>query len=104
MCAEDRTAPIIVSERNIDKRSRKLLRFYPELVNYFLKKYVTDQAIVEYDVAIFRYMQPAHMTLQQYAEDLVAKSYKVADVCDEGTLEDVFIESGDASILHSIRN
>lgn len=57
-----------------------------------------DQAIPKYEAAILRYMQLANMTLQRYAEDLISKSCKVADLYDEGTLNDVFIERVDASI------
>lgn len=80
MCVEDRAAPIIVSLRNNDKRLRKLLRSYPGVVIYLLKKYATNQEIAEYDAASLHYMQPTHMTPQQYACDSVAKSCKVVDV------------------------
>lgn len=77
MCAEDRSASLPASERN-EPRSRKLLRSYPEVVNYLFKKISTDQAIAENDAAILRYMQPSGMTQQQYADDLVVKSCKSA--------------------------
>lgn len=44
------------------------------------------------------------MTPQQYADDLIATSWKVADLYDISTLNDVFIEIVDASIWHSLRN
>lgn len=44
------------------------------------------------DFKILRYMQPAHVTIMQYADDFYAKSYKVADIDDESTLNDIFIE------------
>lgn len=49
-------------------------------------------------------MLPSGMTPQQYANDLIAKLCKVADVYDESTLNDVFIEGVDASIQQSLRN
>lgn len=52
----------------------------------------------------FGYMQPANMTPQSYADDLVAKSSKVADVFYEETLKDIFTENVDASISHSFRH
>lgn len=71
MCAEDRTAPIMASVRKIDSRSRKLIWCCLEVVNNLLKRYATDQAIVEYDAAILRYVQPAHRSPHQYADDQV---------------------------------
>lgn len=84
MCAEDRTVPIIDLVHNNATRLPERLQHYLELINYPLKKYATDQAIAEYDAVILRNMQPASMTAQQYADDLVAKLCKVADVFDEG--------------------
>lgn len=45
MCAENRLASLAASVRNQKRFSRKLLRLYPEIANYFLKKFVVDQAI-----------------------------------------------------------
>lgn len=44
------------------------------------------------------------MTLQQYADDLVPKSCKVADMFDELTLNDVIIKGVDPSIGRSLRS
>lgn len=49
---EDSLAPFPASVRNERLRSQKLLRSYPEVVNYHLKKFATDQAFVEYDAPI----------------------------------------------------
>lgn len=73
-------------------------------MNYQLKKYATDQVNAENDATILHYVQPFNMTPQQNADGLIAKSWKVADVYDERTLSDVFIESIDASIRHNLRN
>lgn len=72
MDAKEGTVPIIASVCNNDIRSRKLLRSYSEVVNYFLKKYSTDQAIAEYDAVILHYLQEAFMSPQQYADNVVA--------------------------------
>lgn len=103
MCEEDRSAPLSASVRCDKTRPRNFWRSYPEVVNYLLKKFVTDQAFVEYDATILRYMQPTNMTSQQIADDLIAKSCKVADVYEQSTLNDVSIEGVDASIRHSLR-
>lgn len=84
--------------------SHELLRSYPEVVKYLLRKYTADQAIVEYDAAILRYTQPANMNAQLYAEELIAKSCMVAIVYSKGTLNNVLIERVDKSIYHSLRN
>lgn len=44
------------------------------------------------------------MTPQQYGGDVIAMSCKVADVYNEGTLNDVFIEGVDPCIRHSLRS
>lgn len=44
------------------------------------------------------------ITSQQYGDNIIAKSCKVADVYDESTLKGVFIELVDSSIRHSFRN
>lgn len=64
---------MIVSLRNSDERSRKVLRFYSEVVNYLLKTFNTYQAIAEYEAAILHYMQPSDMTPKQFAASLGAK-------------------------------
>lgn len=80
MCAEDRTAPLVATVRHDKIRHQKLLRSYPEVVNYLLKKFATGAEIAEYDATILRYMHPASMTHQQFADDLIAKSCKVANI------------------------
>lgn len=104
MCAIDRHAPLAASARSEQQRSHKLLHSYPEAVDYHLKNYANDQAIAEYDASVLRYMQPASMTFQQYAGDLIAKSRKDADVYDEDTPNNVFIEEVNQSLRHSLQN
>lgn len=92
------------SERNINNRSRKRLQSYPEEVNYWLKNVLTAQTIVELIAVILRYMYPANVVLQQYADDPVAKSCMVADIYGEGTGNDVFIQDVNLSIYDSLRH
>lgn len=47
-----------------------------------LESFATNQAIAEFDVTVLRYMKPSNTTPLQFADDLVAKSCKVADVHD----------------------
>lgn len=44
------------------------------------------------------------MARQQYADGLIAKSYRVADVYDKGTLNDVLIEGFDQLVRHSLQS
>lgn len=74
------------------------------MVNYLLKKYKTDQAIAENDIAVVRYVQPLNMTSLQYVDDLITKSCTVADVYGEVTLNDIFFEGVAASIRHGLPN
>lgn len=73
------------------------------MVNYLSKNYATNQATAEDDAVVLRYVQPSNMTRQQYANDLVARSCKAADVFNESTLNVVFIKAYDTSIRHSLR-
>lgn len=72
------------------------------MVNYLIKKDATHDAITEYDIVILRYVQPDNTNSQQYDDDLVAKLCKIADVYDEGILNDVFIEGVYKFICHSL--
>lgn len=95
MCTTEKYCLILASVRNADNRPRKLLRLYQDVVKHLLKKFAKYRAIAEFDVLILRYMQSAVLTTRQQADDLVVRSCKVADGCDEGTLNDVFIEGAD---------
>lgn len=98
MCATGKSSPFAASTRNVDNRSRKLLRSYLEVVNYMLKKFATDKAIAEFDAAILRYIQQANMTPEQHANHLVAISGRVAHI------RDILIESVDPSICSSLKH
>lgn len=74
------------------------------MVKYLSKKNAADQAIAEYDTTFLRYLQQANITPQQYDDDLIANSCKVANVYNEGTLNDLFIKEVDQSISHSLQN
>lgn len=63
-----------------------------------------DAAIAKNDVAILRYMQPASRTTQQFADDLLEKFCKGADVYDGNTLNEEFIEVVHASIRDSMQD
>lgn len=73
-----------------------------EVMNFSLKNYATDKAISKNDKAILRYVRPSNMTPHECTDDLVAISCMVAHIYHESTMKDVFIESIDASIRHSI--
>lgn len=99
-CATDKSSLIATSVRNLDNRYR--FRSYAEVVNYLLKKFATEQAIPEFDAAIIWYMQPADMSSQQYADNLVAKLCEVADVYDERHVERcVYRRSRFVNLLYS---
>lgn len=104
MCVGSQRAPLAASVQNEQRRSRKFLCSYPKVVVYRLKKYATDHTIAKYDVSILQYTQPANVTFQQYADSLVTKLCKVAVVCDEGTVKNVFNKNVSQSIRHSLKN
>lgn len=97
MSAQDRLSSFATSVRNEEPRTQELLRFCLEVVNYLFKKYATDRATAKNDAAILRYAPSPKLSPQQYVDKLIAKSCKVADIYDEGTLNDVLIEGVDAS-------
>lgn len=90
MSAADKSSLFAASVGNADARPRKLLRSNAEVVKYLLKKFATHQAIAEFDVAIMLYMQKATMTPQQYTYVSVAKPWKLVDVYDKRTFNNVF--------------
>lgn len=67
-------------------------------------QFVTDRAIAELEAALLCFKQPSIMIPQQYVDELDAKSCKVDDVYDKGTINDIFIERFNASIRHSLRH
>lgn len=62
-----------------------------------------DQAISKMDSAILQYFQPASVVLKQRFGDLYMDSFKITDVFDEYSLNDIFIAEVDFSIWHSSR-
>lgn len=102
MYAEEWPVLLAAPARNQQQQACKILRLFPEVVNHFLREHTTDQAIAKYDVSVLRLMQPANIILQKCPYDLTANFYKVVDVYDEGTLNDVFIDRDDQSIRHSL--
>lgn len=102
MCTQDQLTPLAAFVRNKQPRCYESLRTYPEVVNVFLKKYKTDQAIAIYDAAILRSVQKLNMTPQPFADISIAMSYKGPNLYDESTLNDVFKKGVCASISHSL--
>lgn len=96
--------PVVASVNTVEPTiQKKLIHSYPEVLNYLLKKLANDLAIAEKDSAILRYIQLANMTPMQCAEDLYAKTFKVAEINCESMLNNVFIEEVDSSICHGLR-
>lgn len=81
---------------------KKLLRSYTEAANYLLKKFETEIAIAKINSKILPYIQLAHMTPVQYANNYSAKSCKVADIYDESTLNNIFIQDVDPSTCYRL--
>lgn len=76
----DECSTTAIPARNVDSRSLILLRSYPEVENFLLKKFVTDQAIGQFNATVLPYMQPFNMTPLQNTDDVVAKSCRAADI------------------------
>lgn len=68
ICVQDRLALLAAYERNEQSLFSKVLQSYPEVINYLLEKYGTNQAIVKYDSVIRWYAQPTNMTSHQIYE------------------------------------
>lgn len=97
-------APNVVSVHFAEPlRQKKLLLYYPEVVNYLVKKFANDRAFVKITSAILHYAQPTSMTAMRYVDDLYAKFCKVADVYDDSTLNVILIKGIDFSISRSLR-
>lgn len=101
MCAEDRSPTIAATECRQKQHSRKLQQSFFEEVEYLLKRSSQNQAVVEYDASVLKYMRLLSMTLQQYTDNPFSKSCKVADIYDGSEYSGVFFEDGNSSIRHS---
>lgn len=101
MCPENHLSPYALPMRIEYKRSCMQFCFIWERVSYLLKKYVTDQALSKNVAAILRYVQPSNMARQRYTDDLIAKYCRDADLHDESTLADVFVEGIETFIMQS---
>lgn len=66
---KDRLLPFSASVCSAEQRSLKLVRSYPEVVSYMLKKHGTEQKIGENDAAILRCCQTFNMTAEQSAHN-----------------------------------
>lgn len=102
MCTDNRTVAVTATVGYNKIRPRKLLQSYAEVVDYLLKQYASEAAIVLYDATKLRYMHPASTTPQQFADKLIAESCKVTDVYDESGLKDVYIEGVEVPICYSL--
>lgn len=71
-------------------------------MNYLFKKFASDKEISKMNAAVLRYIQLDSLPPMQYADDLDAKSCKIADAYNDSTLNDIFIEGVDFSICNSL--
>lgn len=104
MCAKNKTARIIGSVRKNNTRSRKLLRFFFGCYRSSYEEVCYGSSNSQEwcgDASLYETMQPDITTLQQYADDLITKKFKVTDVYNVRTLGNVFIKSIDAFIHHT---
>lgn len=96
-------ASVVASVNSVESISHgNLLRSYPKLVNYLLKKFTNNEAIGKMDSAFLCYAQPTNMTPTKYGDDLYAMSGKATDVFANSTLNYNFIEKVHSSICHSL--
>lgn len=65
-----------------------------------MMKLHAEHDIAKNDEVIFRYKQQFNMTVQQNANDFVARCFQNANVCNKGTLNDVIIERMDRTVCH----
>lgn len=92
MCPTDKIVSIATLLHNVVNQSHELLRWYSVVKNSLKNKFVTDQAIAECDFPILRYIRRDNVKSQHYGDGLIAKSWKMVNVCDVDTLNNVFIE------------
>lgn len=59
---------------------------------------MADKIIVETELAIIGFAQPAGINPSQYAEDLVAKTLLCGELLGEYAFNEIFIEGTDQSI------
>lgn len=83
------------------RAKNRLFTTYPQAVNYFLRKYITDVVTGKKKFETTPFPQSSNMLPYQYAKKLAPKILKRGDVYKEYVLNEIFIEGLDASIRHS---
>lgn len=76
---------------------------FPQVANFSLKCYATNETIAETELDIMRFANPSNMKPSLYAEDLLIKRIRCGVVFKEYALNNIFNESLDTSIRHSMR-
>lgn len=96
-------APEVASVRSAEPlRQKEFLQSYPVVVNYCLKKLISNKAIFKMDSVILFYTQLTSMTPTEYADYLYTESCDFADVYDESALNGNFIKDVNTSICRSL--
>lgn len=104
VCSGDRITPIIAAVRYHEGRLNKIIRSYPEAVNYLKKRQDMDQTVAEPDTSFFCHMKPFNTNAQQNDDDPVGELCKNSEAYHEGTLCGFFIESDDATNHRCLRD
>lgn len=103
MCAEHRTIPLATSVRDEETCHGHYWDFIRNRL-LSVEEAAGDQAAAEYDSTILRYMQLINLTSQQFADDLIASPWKVADIFHKSVLKYSSIDAVDGSVRHSLRD
>lgn len=82
---------------------KRYFNTYPQVANFLLRKYGTDEVIAKSECDIMRFAQPSNMTPSPYAEKLVTKTLQSGDLYEEYVLNETFLKGLDASIRNSMR-
>ena len=88
----------------VDAEQRELLETYPEVVNYLLRTYATDEVISEAvgDVTSFR--QSSNMTEEVYSNHLWDKALRCGTVFSDRRLKSLFVEGLLPATCAQVRN
>lgn len=91
-------------ERISTRKQRVNLTPYPEVVNYLIHTYGTDELIAEADGEIKQFRQRSRMVHSQYSKGSWTNEHKCGTVYTEDGLKGIFIEGLHETIRESARN
>ena len=88
----------------VDVERRELLRTYPQVVNFLLRTYATDEVISEAVGYVTSFCQSSNMTEEVYSNHLWDKALRCGTVFSDRRLKSLFVEELLPATCAQVRN